>query len=63
MSRFANVAEEELRNLAKETDAKQTQKATDQSWRTFESYCEENSIVFDINTVSLLHANVLTSDL
>ena len=59
MSRFANVSDEELRNSA----AKRTQKATDQSWRTFESYCKEKSIVFDKNTVSLLHENGLTSDL
>ena len=52
MSRFANVSDEELRNLVKEKDAKRTQKASDQSWRTFESYCKEKSIVFDINTVS-----------
>ena len=63
MSRFSNVSEEELRKLVKEKDAKRTGKATGQSWRTFESYSEEKSIVFDINTVSLLHANVLTSDL
>ena len=63
MSRFSNVSEEELRNVVKEKDAKRTGKATGQSWRTFESHSEEKSIVFDINTVSLLHANVLTNDL
>ena len=57
MSPFANISEEELRNLVKEKDAKRTQKATDQSWRTFESYCEEKSIVFNINMVSLLHVS------
>ena len=63
MSRFANVSEEELSNLVKGKDAKRTQKATDQSWRTFESYCEEKIDCFRYRTLSLLHANVLTRDL
>ena len=45
---------EELHNLVNEKDAKRTKRATEQMWRTFTSYCEENLISFDINTTSVL---------
>ena len=47
MSRFTTASEADIEQLVREKDAKLTAKATEQSWRVFQSYCNEKGILFD----------------